>query len=127
MRLKRLEATGFRNLTGAAEFAPGLNILHGANAQGKTSWLEAISLLGTTKSFRTAQPREAIGHGQKETLLRGVVARGNLIKELQLQLTPSEKRTFLNGKREPVARYLSNLVTIAFTAEEAARVFRLSP
>ncbi|MFZ4985772.1 MAG: DNA replication/repair protein RecF [Blastocatellia bacterium] len=118
MRLKRLEATGFRNLTGAAEFAPGLNILHGANAQGKTSWLEAISLLGTTKSFRTAQPREAIGHGQKETLLRGVVARGNLIKELQLQLTPSEKRTFLNGKREPVARYLSNLVTIAFTAEE---------
>lgn len=118
MQLTRIEATGFRNLVGAANFAPGLNILHGANAQGKTSWLEAVGLLATTKSFRTSVTREVIAYDRSESLLRGVVSRGALVKELQLQLLPSAKQTFLNGKREPLARYLGNLVTIAFTADE---------
>ncbi len=118
MHLTRLEATGLRNLIGLAEFTAGLNILYGANAQGKTSWLEAIYLLASTKSFRTTAPREAIEHGSREALLRGVVRRGGLIKELQLQLLPAAKQTFVNGKREATARYLGNLVAIAFTADE---------
>lgn len=118
MHLTRLEATGFRNLSGRAELTAGLNILHGANAQGKTSWLEAAYLLATTKSFRTAAPREAIEHRSREALLRGVVRRGGLVKELQLQLLPTAKQTFLNGKREATARYLGNLVAVAFTADE---------
>ena len=118
MELIRIEATGFRNLTGAADFAPGLNILHGANAQGKTSWLEAISLLASTKSFRTTIPREALCYGESEALLRGSVARGTLKKELLLHLTSSSKQTYLNGKREATASYLGNLVTVAFTADE---------
>lgn len=118
MELIRIEATGFRNLTGAADFAPGLNILHGANAQGKTSWLEAISLLASTKSFRTTIPREALCYGESEALLRGSVVRGTLKKELLLHLTSSSKQTYLNGKREATASYLGNLVTVAFTADE---------
>jgi DNA replication and repair protein RecF len=118
MNLTWLAATGFRNLSGMAEFSPGLNILHGANAQGKTSWLEAISLLAQTRSFRTAAPREAIGYGSNEALLRGAVRRGTLDKELQLLLQPSAKQTFLNGKREVTTRYLGNMVVIAFTADE---------
>ncbi|MFM8393598.1 MAG: AAA family ATPase, partial [Acidobacteriota bacterium] len=86
MILTWLAATGFRNLSGVAEFTAGLNILHGANAQGKTSWLEAISLLALTRSFRTTAPREAIEYGAKEALLRGAVCRGTLVKELQLLL-----------------------------------------
>lgn len=118
MNLTWLAATGFRNLSGVAEFTAGLNILHGANAQGKTSWLEAISLLALTRSFRTTAPREAIEYGAKEALLRGAVCRGTLVKELQLLLQPSAKQTFLNGKREVTTRYLGNLVVIAFTADE---------
>ncbi|HMV51136.1 MAG TPA: AAA family ATPase, partial [Blastocatellia bacterium] len=45
MHLRRIEAVNFRNLTGAIEFSSGLNVIHGANAQGKSSWLEAIYLL----------------------------------------------------------------------------------
>src|SRR5262245_43093639 len=78
MRLLRLEATNFRNLTGAIEFSPGLNLIYGANAQGKSSWLEAIYLLATTKSFRTSHPKEIVTHDAGEAVLRASLARGIL-------------------------------------------------
>lgn len=118
MHLTRLEAIDFRNLTGVIQFSAGLNIVHGANAQGKTSWLEALYLLATTKSFRTAAPREAIEHQAREAILRGTVQRGNLTKDLQLLLQPASRQTFVNGKREATTRYLGNLAAIAFTADE---------
>jgi DNA replication and repair protein RecF len=118
MHLQRLEATNFRNLTGAIEFSPGLNLIYGANAQGKSSWLEGVYLLGSTKSFRTSHPKEVVAHGAGEAILRGTVARGNLTKDIQLLITESVKQTFVNGKREAVTRYLGNLNAIAFTADE---------
>jgi len=42
------------------DFGPGLHILVGGNAGGKTSILEAIYLLASTKSHRTAQDRQLI-------------------------------------------------------------------
>lgn len=121
MHLLRIEALNFRNLTGSIEFSPGLNVIYGQNAHGKSSWLEAAYLLATTKSFRTTHPREAIKHNESEAILRGTVARGKqhgLTKELQLLLTPTAKQTFANGKRESVVRYLGNLEAIAFMADE---------
>ncbi|MGA1369436.1 MAG: DNA replication/repair protein RecF [Blastocatellia bacterium] len=118
MHLTRLEAVDFRNLRGTLTLAPGLNILHGANAQGKTGWLEAIHLLATTRSFRTTTPRDAIAYQAREAILRGVVARGGLTRELQILLQGSLKQTFLNGKREAASRFLGHCVSIAFTADE---------
>jgi DNA replication and repair protein RecF len=118
MHLQRIEAISFRNLTGSVEFAPGLNVIYGANAQGKTNWLEAVYLLATTKSFRTSHPREAINHDAQEAILRGTVAHGHLTKDIQLLLTRTTKQTFINGKREVVTRYLGNLGAVAFTSDE---------
>ncbi|MBK9316151.1 MAG: DNA replication and repair protein RecF [Acidobacteria bacterium] len=118
MHLRTIEAVNFRNLAGSVEFSPGLNVIYGANAQGKSGWLEAVYLLATTKSFRTSHPREAIRHGEKEAILRGSVARGSLVKEIQLLIAETTKQTFLNAKREPMIRYLGNLDAIAFTAED---------
>lgn len=41
-------------------FSPGLNIISGENAQGKTNLVEAIYVLATGKSFRTNYDRELI-------------------------------------------------------------------
>ncbi|MBS1788938.1 MAG: DNA replication and repair protein RecF [Acidobacteria bacterium] len=118
MHLLRIEALNFRNLSGAIEFSPGLNLIYGQNAHGKSSWLEAAYLLATTKSFRTSHPRDAVKHNESEAILRGTIARGNLTKELQLLLTATTKQTFVNGKREAAIRYLGNLDAVAFTADE---------
>lgn len=118
MHLSHLEAINFRNLSGAVNFSPGLNVIHGANAQGKTNWLEAVYLLGTTKSFKTSHPREAIQHQAEEAILRGTVISGHHSRDIQLLLTRTTKQTFVNGKREVITRYLGILDAIAFTADE---------
>src|SRR5438105_5172199 len=118
MLLTRVEASGFRNLEGFAEFGPGLNLFYGDNAQGKTNWLEAIYVLGNTKSFRTSQLRECIRFDAGQALLRGHVARGSLSKQIQLALTETTKELYANGKREAVTRYLGNLDVFVFSLEE---------
>ena len=118
MLLTRLEAAGFRNLDGLSEFGPGLNIFYGDNAQGKTNWLEAIYVLGNTKSFRTSQLREVITFDAPQCLLRGTTLRGTLSKQIQVALTDTTKELYVNGKREAVIRYLGNLDVFVFSLEE---------
>ncbi len=49
--IKRIELTNFRNyISLSLDLPPGLTILQGDNAQGKTNFLEAIYLLATTRS-----------------------------------------------------------------------------
>jgi len=118
MILTRIEVNGFRNLEGSAQFGPGLNIFYGDNAQGKTNWLEAIYLLGTTKSFRTSQVRDCLSFGADQAVLRAETLRGSLTKDLQLLLTENTKELFINAKRESVIRYLGNLDVFVFSLEE---------
>lgn len=118
MLLTRIEASGFRNLEGFAQLGPGLNIFYGDNAQGKTNWLEAIYILGNTKSFRTSQLRECISFTCPEALLRGETLRGSVAKQIQLLVAEDSKQLFINGKRETLARYLGNLAVFVFSLEE---------
>lgn len=118
MLLTRIEASGFRNLEGFAEFGSGLNIFYGDNAQGKTNWLEAIYILGNTKSFRTSQLRECIGFDHKQALLRGETLRGSVTKQIQLLIAEDSKQLFINGKREALGRYIGNLDVFVFSLEE---------
>jgi DNA replication and repair protein RecF len=120
MILTRIEASGFRNLEGSLKLGPGLNILYGDNAQGKTNWLEAAYVLGNTKSFRTSQVREVITFDAEHCIIRGEVRRSSIDREIQLVLNQSSKELLVNGKREILIRYLGNLDVFAFSLEEMA-------
>ena len=52
------------------------NLIHGPNASGKTSVLEAIAYLGRGKSFRSAPPDRLVRHGARQFVLSGRVAQG---------------------------------------------------
>src|SRR5215213_4532038 len=119
MLLESIEAHNFRNLGGEIHWGGGLNVISGDNGQGKTNWLEAIYLLATTKSFRTQRPQEAIRFGENLSVVRGRVARTQDVhRDLQVTLQGSSKTLSLNGKRESVASYLSQLHVVPFTADE---------
>ena len=61
MRVVTLDIAGFRNLRPVRmECSPGLNLLLGPNASGKTSLLESLYVLGRGRSFRARQPRDLI-------------------------------------------------------------------
>jgi DNA replication and repair protein RecF len=119
MILDFIEAGNFRNLSGRISWGHGLNIIFGNNGQGKTNWLEAIYVLSRSKSFRTQRLQEAIRFGQDTAFVRGQVTRGaDVRRDLQLTIQGNAKTISINGKREPLARYLGQLQVFSFTAAE---------
>ncbi len=59
--LSRLTLTNFRNFAALElELPPGVVALYGANAQGKTTLLEAVYLLAIARSFRAENEREVV-------------------------------------------------------------------
>src|SRR6266513_3821273 len=119
MILDFVEVNNFRNLSGKISWGPGLNIIYGNNAQGKTNWLEAIYTLSRTKSFRTQRLQESIRFGENSAFIEGQVSVGqDLRRDLRLSLRENSKSIWVNGKREQLARYLGLLQVFAFTADQ---------
>ncbi|MEP6717976.1 MAG: DNA replication and repair protein RecF [bacterium] len=119
MILDSVEVENFRNLSGKMYWGPGLNIIHGNNGQGKTNWLEAIHLLSRTKSFRTQRLQETIKFGQDTAFVAGTVSSGtDLQRDLRVTLKDNSKSIAVNGKREQLTRYLSQLQVFSFTADQ---------
>jgi DNA replication and repair protein RecF len=74
MALLFFEIQDFRNIQhGSLAFSPGLNLITGKNAAGKTSLLEAIYCLGRVRSFRTSSSSQSIRYGQAAYQLVGRV------------------------------------------------------
>ncbi len=64
MTADRLTLKNFRNLeTACVEFSPGINVLIGDNAQGKTNLLEAVGFFSAGRSFRAGREKELIRFG----------------------------------------------------------------
>ena len=75
--LRLFRATNFRCLEKAElELGPRFNLIHGANASGKTSLLEALAYLGRGKSFRGATTANLTRHGESDFVLFGEVEHG---------------------------------------------------
>ena len=81
MRLLRLSLQNFRNYVRLEEEMPaGVVLLVGGNAQGKTSFLEAIYYLATFASFHTRHDREMVYFDAPQW---GVTAVGRIVAEFQ--------------------------------------------
>lgn len=119
MLLESIEIENFRNLEGGVHCGHGLNILVGFNGQGKTNWLEAIHILSTTRSFKTAKLQETICFGEATAIIRGRVMQSEDIhRDLQAALQGNTKTFLVNGKRETLQRYLGQLHAVVFNADE---------
>lgn len=119
--LRRLSATGFRNLDDAPlELGPGANLVLGPNGQGKTNLLEAIFVLSTGRSFRGAGVRDMLGPGRRSLRLVGEVAEpaGTVTLAVEMSDEPRPSRRFLaGGKGFSAAGWLAFLPAVAVTAE----------
>ena len=105
MTLNELRLESYRNyLDCSFTFDPGVNLILGDNAQGKTNLLEAIAYLGSGRSFRAQRTAELIRFGEscaqlegkvfsqeREQSLRWVLFSGN--KQRQLWRSGVKKKT----------------------------------
>src|SRR6187549_2159883 len=71
LRLERLAVRDVRNLERVdIEPSATVNVISGDNGQGKTSLLEAIYLVATSRSFRTTSAAEIVRHGAAAASVR---------------------------------------------------------
>lgn len=106
--LQALEIVNFRNIeTASLAFSPGLNLIGGENASGKTSLLEAIYCLGRVRSFRTHRSEQPIRYGQTCYRLVGRISRG-AGQSLPVGIERSRSSLTVHLDGEPVRR-LSDL------------------
>ena len=67
MKVVQLKLRNFRNIKETVFYPDaGLNFLYGANGQGKTSFLEALGLLSTLRSFRESKTQHFIQWGMED-------------------------------------------------------------
>lgn len=95
MYITSLNLTSFRNYA-FLDFRPsdGLNVLAGRNAQGKSTILEAIYLLATSKSHRTSRDIDMVRLGDPFARVTGEIRRSarNDVT-LEIDLSKAEKKT----------------------------------
>lgn len=101
MSITLLRADQVRNLLGV-DIQPHarLNIIHGENASGKTSLLEAIYLLSTARSFRTHRIQHVIQHEKEKLTVFGRLQAGT--HSHQLGIERSRRKTDIRVDSETV-------------------------
>lgn len=91
--LSRLKLRHFRCFTAREiEFAPGLNLIVGPNAQGKTSLLEAACILLRLQSPRITRLHHAIQHERRGFVVDGYFAPADTTSPRHLQFYFSRER-----------------------------------
>jgi DNA replication and repair protein RecF len=117
LRLTGLILEGFRNYRHAVlEPNAGFHVLAGPNAQGKTSLLEAIYLISTTRLLRGMRDAEAIREGEDRFRVEGSVAQGRTSLAVTLE-RGGRKRALLNGVGLPrAADLIGRLPSVCITA-----------
>ena len=99
MHLTHLALSSFRNIK-MIRIEPGkrFNLLYGFNGQGKTNLLEAIYLLGSSRSFRHSRLTEYIKHGENKSQIEGEVTSAGSISRIRLTVEHAGRRVEIDGK-----------------------------
>lgn len=122
MNLESLYLRNFRNYREAQfRFDPGVNLIVGDNAQGKTNLLEAICYLGSGKSFRAQKTAEMVFFHADFAELSGEVFAQERQQSLRFLLFSGSRprQMFRNGSRKKSLEEISGVLpTVLFCPED---------
>ncbi len=125
MRVDALALEDFRNYRRLeAAFSPGVNVIYGENAQGKTNLLEAVAYLSTASSHRARYDRELIRLEAPSAVVKATVEARERTFKLEARLRRGQRRQlFSNGVRLKTAGELSGVLqTVLFCPEDLSLI-----
>ncbi len=120
MRIKNLKLKNFRNYENEnIEFADGLNVLFGRNAQGKTNCAEAVFYLCTGASPRCRRDRQMIRHGESFAEISAVAEGIYGDVEITAKIFENGREVRINGNKiTRNADILGNIYSVFFSPHE---------
>ena len=122
MILEELYLRDFRNYAEeTVALSPGVNLIVGDNAQGKTNLLEAVAYLGSGKSFRAQKTGELIRFGAEFAELSGKLCAQERCQSIRWVLFPGARprQLWRNGaKKRSSSEITGVLPTVLFCPED---------
>ena len=122
MKLNNLVLQDFRNYERLSlDFEPGVNLIVGRNAQGKTNLLEAIGYLGSGKSFRAQKTSELVRFGTDFADVYGNVTSQEREQSLRWVLFSNGRQRILerNGAKKRTAGDIAGVLpAVLFCPED---------
>jgi DNA replication and repair protein RecF len=114
--VESIKIRSFRNLENVElTFGERFNVIAGGNGQGKTNVLEAIYVLATSKSFRSAKVTEVISFGASVASVRGLVRVCGSSHSQSVGLKSGTRTVRIDEKRPPsLAAYAVRTPVVVF-------------
>jgi DNA replication and repair protein RecF len=126
MILHQLDLENYRNINRqTVYFRDGVNVITGANAQGKTNLLEAAAYWSAARSHRTARDEELIQTGKPHAWLRALFSargRGEQTLEASLLLNGQRRHTHNGVPIRTVREMVGILPSVLFAPGDLALV-----
>ncbi|SEO40324.1 DNA replication and repair protein RecF [Amphibacillus marinus] len=120
MYIKNIKLQHYRNYHELAlTFDDRINVIIGENAQGKTNLMEAIYVLGFSKSYRTSKDKELIQWEQSYAKIEGTVLKKHYQVPLEMQFSAKGKKAKLNHlEQRRLSDYIGALNLVMFAPED---------
>jgi len=121
MIIERVELTNFRNHKDTAiTLSPGVNVLVGKNAQGKTNLLEAIFLTCVGRGWRTHKDKDMINFDAEFARVKTSVKRrfGQVVVEVNLSRTTKKTIKINNVPVQRMGELMGQVNCVFFSPDE---------
>ncbi len=128
MFVKKLTLRDFRNHHYKTfDFNPGLNVITGPNASGKTNIVESIYYLSLARSFRGVEDEELIKDGLNYGTIDATIMEGKIKRDIRILITKKGRSVVINGKKVSKISELSKVVNVLLFEPKDVLLFKGSP
>ena len=124
MVIKKFSAENFRNIKECSlEFLPGVNLLYGNNAQGKTNAVEGIYLFARGKSFRAKEEKELVNFNKEGFRISIEFDSKKGQEKLEYSLFGKDRLRKKNGyKINKIKEMIGNFKAVLFSPDDLSLV-----